>query len=239
MTLGGIPTAITALDAGDVWAITDDNHILMIERKTSDDLLGSVKDERLYSQMTKLVQRRLDQEANGEKITNLPYLVITGRFQRGTNDMLYTERGETGWNWNSIQGVLLDIQEMGVFVHFACDDDDFEKCIIRLGNRKRTTTHWVIPPRVPVIVGPQVCLLASVPGIGIETAQKILDWASTPAFALCGLTDLTLQAPFGASIRKRVRTTLGLRENEQIEVWINKNGDEVLAIGEKHVQASS
>jgi hypothetical protein len=236
LTFGNVPVSVTELDAGDTWITTDDNYLLMVERKTSDDLLGTIHDERLYPQMTKLVQRRLDQEASGEKITNYPYLVITGKFSRNANDMIVTDRGETGWNWNSIQGVLLDVQEMGVFVVMA---DDYEQCLIRLGNRKRKTTHWVLPPRVPAFVGPQIGLLASIPGIGIETAQKILDWSTTPAFALCGLTDLTLEAPFGTALRKKVRSTLGLRDNEQIEVWINKNGDEVLAIGEKHVQASS
>jgi hypothetical protein len=41
LTFGGVPTVVTLLDSGDVWAVTDDGHTLMIERKTPSDLLNT------------------------------------------------------------------------------------------------------------------------------------------------------------------------------------------------------
>ena len=104
LKFNGVIVSYSVLDAGDFWVITDDNRMLVIERKTPTDLLGSLKDERLFLQMAGLQELR--------KEGYWPYLMISGDLQRGANGHVVTDR-ETGWSWNAVQGALLSIQEIG------------------------------------------------------------------------------------------------------------------------------
>lgn len=231
LTFGGVPTAIMQLATGDVHALCDDGNTLVIERKSSDDLLNTLRDERLLPQMARMVEARLDEQIVGD-LRTWPYLVITGQLYRGPNGTAITgDRGVTGWNWNSVMGALLTIQEMGVFVAFAGGDDDFENAVIRLANRKREPIK-LLPPRPPTILGPGVAFLASLPGIGPEHALRLLEWsAGNAAQALTGLTDLSIDCPLPLSTRRRARAALGLKDNQTLEYIFNNQEQPVLSIG--------
>jgi ERCC4-type nuclease len=164
LTFGGIPTVVQQLDAGDVHAVTDDGCVLMIERKTPDDFLNSLQDERLFPQLTRLVENRLDEQAVQGKLTTWPYLMITGQFERDSHGKIVTPGRQTNWSWDAIQGALLTIQEMGVFVVQCGSDMDFEAAIMRLGKRSRDPEFKLLPPRVPNILGAGAAILASLPG---------------------------------------------------------------------------
>lgn len=234
LTFGDVPTTVIELEAGDVHALCDDGCLLTIERKTTEDLLNSLRDDRLLPQMARLVDNRLNEQAGQGFFTTRPYLVITGMFYRGPGGKVYTgDRGLTGWNWDALQGALLTIQEMGVMVVNAGGDEDFEASIIRLANRKRDPIK-LIPPRPPTIVGPGAAFLASLPGVGVEHSLHLLEWAANlPGHAIAGITDLDIDCPLPKATRKRVRSMLGLRDKEQLDLWINSIGDEVLDVLEK------
>jgi len=136
LKFGGLPVMVNKLEAGDIWAVTDDGHTLMIERKTPEDLLGSLRDERLLPQLAKLAEERQAEQLSGNPVTHWPYLLITDEFKRSGNKV-FTER-ETGWSWHSLQGALLTIQEMGIMIVHCGGDTDVEASIIRLGDRNRT-----------------------------------------------------------------------------------------------------
>ena len=53
----GVPAAVTALDAGDLWVATTDAQTLIIERKTPTDLLNTIKADRLFQQVIGMRQR--------------------------------------------------------------------------------------------------------------------------------------------------------------------------------------
>jgi ERCC4-type nuclease len=231
---GETPTAVIQLDYGDVHAVTDDGHTLLIERKTTDDLLGSLADERLFPQCQRLAQPRIDQILAGQPATYWPYLVICGIWQCNSNGQVITERGETGWNWISIQGALLSIQEMGVMVVHASSNQMFEKTVINLGKRKRENLQQFLPPRPAVMLGYGAALLASLPGIGPERLNEIMQWSGNiPAHALAGLTDLSIPAPVGEAVRRKIRSVLGLKDNQNLEIVFNKQNQEILAIYER------
>lgn len=242
LTFGGVPATVIELEAGDVHALCDDGCLLTIERKTTEDLLGSLRDERLLPQIARLVETRLDEQAIEGSFKTWPYLVITGSYYRGPGGKVFTgDRGITGWNWDALQGALLTIQEMGCMVINAGGDEDFEAAIIRLANRKRDAIK-PLPPRPPSIVGPGATFLASLPGVGIEHTLRLLEWSgNVPAHALAGITDLDIECPLPTATRKRVRAMLGLRDKQQVDLWVNEMLDEVLDVVQKeknHVSAS-
>jgi len=233
LNFGGVPKTVTALDTGDLWAVTDDGHTLLIERKTPDDFLGTLKDERLFPQIAKMTQGRLDQLAQGKQATIWPYLLITDELRRGIDGKVITER-ETGWSYTAIQGALLSIQEMGCFIAFSAGDMDYETAVLRLGKRDRKNVMQVLPARPAQILGTQAAILTSLPGIGLERVTQILDWCgNNVAYALAGITDLSIAAPVGPETRKRIRKSLGLRDRQELVTWINEAGDETLYLKEE------
>jgi hypothetical protein len=106
-----------------------------------------------------------------------------------------------------------------------------EAAIIRLAERSRKEIK-LLPPRPPEIVGAGLVMLASLPGIGIERAQRLLEWGGgMPAHALTGLTDLSIQCPaVGEITRKKIRAMLGLKDRQTIALWMNNNDEEVIDV---------
>ena len=222
LRFNGLPTTVTALDTGDVWAVTDDGHTIIVERKTPEDFLQTLKGERLFPQIARMVEARNAQQNSGNPITTWPYLVITDNFKTDNNGKIVTDRGVTGWSFASVMGTLLSIQEMGCFVVFANGPADYQDAIIRIGRRNRSQEMILLPPKVPNLLGPKATFLASLPGVGIERVQELLDWSDNNlAHCLIGLTDLEIAAPVGFALRKNIKTLLGLEENQQLEIKEN------------------
>ncbi|NMC54995.1 MAG: hypothetical protein GYA48_15315 [Chloroflexi bacterium] len=218
------PAAVTFLESGDAWVACDDGITLIIERKSPDDFLNSLRQERLMVQIANLAEYR---KTHGF----WPYLVITDEIIRGANGKAITNRGETGWSWNAVQGALLTVQEAGVFVQFCAGDADYGPCLTRLASRKRDPKMLVMPAREARLLGNQAAFIAGLPGIGLEKVQTVMQYCGTPAWALVALTDATSQIPgIGNGIKRGVRWTLGLKESEQIGVVLGENHQEELAI---------
>lgn len=178
LTFGGVPTTVMALEFGDLMAVTDDGHTLLIERKTPDDFLNTLRDDRLFPQMGGLANRRLnDQLGNGHMMT-WPYLVITDSFLVGPNGKVITNRGETGWSHTAIEGALITVQEMGVFVAHCAGDNDYEAFILALGRRKRNSNIQILPARPPRQLGREYAVLESF-GIGPDRAQVLFNELNT------------------------------------------------------------
>lgn len=225
--------AVTLLDVGDAWVACEDGNILLIERKTSDDLLNSLRDGRLFDQIARLVESRISQQLNGQKQTYWPYLVITGPLLHGKNGGVYTER-ETGWSWNAVQGALLTVQEMGCYVVHCSSDTEYARAINILANRSRTLEVDILPQRQPAQVDAKSAFLMGLPGIGLERARQILDWSgSILAHAIVGLTDLEIESPISKAARQKIRGFLGLREQQTIEFVFDDKDREKLIIFEK------
>ncbi len=222
LTFGNAPVSHGVLDAGDFWIVTDDNKMLVIERKTPNDFLNTLKEERLFVQMAGLQELR--------KQGYWAYLMITGEMQRGANGHVITDR-ETGWSWNAVEGALLSIEEMGIFVTRCAGDTDLEAAIVRLGERSRDEKMILPPARIGKVLGLRAGFLCGLPGIGPEKVSEILDYCHTPAWALCALTDETTQIPgVGQGIKNNVRYTLGLKDNEQFGIVLDQHENEVLTI---------
>ena len=93
LQFGDAPTTVTQLDAGDLMAACDDGAMLLIERKTPEDLLNTIKMDRLFPQIQGMLLH-----------TRWAYLVITEPLLHGPNGEVVTRQGNTGWKWASVQG---------------------------------------------------------------------------------------------------------------------------------------
>jgi ERCC4-type nuclease len=229
----GAPSTVTALGYGDLQLLTQDECVITIERKTPDDFLNTLSGDRLFPQLAPLAEISIAGRLNG-KASQWVYLVITGTFGQGPNRKVVTDRGVTGWDYGAVQGALASVQEMGVTVVHCAGDLDYKDCVIRLANRNRDQTTKILAPKPPLPVGMTADLLISLPGIGLERYMEMLRWSDgNVAHALCGITDLEIDCPLGKKTRQKIRQTLGLRDNETIQLWVNNGGDETLHVVER------
>jgi len=225
--------AVTMLETGDAWVACDDGHILMVERKTGDDLLNSLKDGRLLEQISRLVEPRINQQLRGEPQTHWPYLVVTGMLAPDHNGRAFTGR-ETGWSWHSVQGALLTLQELGCYVVHCPSDTEYANTVKMLADRDRSEVVDILPQKHALLVDAKTNFLMGLPGIGLERARQILKWSGgILAHALMGLTDMEFKAPVGDSVRRGIRSFLGLKDGQTIELILDEQDREKLIIFEK------
>lgn len=216
----GAMKAVTVLECGDLWASTSDGAMVIVERKTSTDFLGSLSDERLWHQLAAMRAK-----------SEWSYLVITGVLQPNPAGLTVTDRGETGWKWASVQGALIRVQECGVVVVHASGDSDYEPTVKRLCARTRSPELVLKPVRTPAVLSPGEQVLASLPGIGLDKAQALLNGFGSAAWALEALTDMRTKVVkglhgevrgIGDVTKRRVRQALGLPDNGRL-VMVNEN----------------
>lgn len=216
LTFGGAATCCSLLEAGDLLVTCDDGTLLAIERKTPSDLLNSIRNDRIWTQI-----------AGIRALTRWAYLIVTGEMPRSQNGKVVTDRGETGWSWAAIQGALLQAQEMGVFVVMAANDEDYEAAVVRLSARSHRADVLVPPARDPRVMSDTERVLTALPGVGIERVQALTEYAGSAAWALQYLTDMGIgdKVPgVGNGTKAAVRRALGLRENQAMAVIVTENG---------------
>lgn len=222
LTFGGALTTVAALDAGDLLIATDDGDLLAVERKTANDFLGSLRDNRIWTQLAGL-----------RSLTPWAYLALCGDLRPGPGGLTFSDGRSTGWNWASVSGALLSIQEAGVHVVWVPSDSEYEQAVIRLANRDRSPII-VQPARQMVLMSEAEQILTSLPGIGLEKARSLLAYCGSPAWALWFLCDEQWDGPnppkgFGPETKRRVRAALGLKPEQQLWIQIADTNDPVLS----------
>jgi len=201
-------TVVTQLQCGDAWIAAADDCLLIIERKTADDLLASIADGRLFDQA-------------GDMVAMSPwsYVVVEGVLAPAADGKTLADGRVTNWRWASVQGALQTIQEMGVAVVYLPDSPaEFQRYLERLAKRERGTVR-VGGVRKAELLAPGMSLLMSLPGVGPDRAKTLLEQAGTAAFALSVLSDDAIAVPgVGDGVRSRVREALGLTANMKLDV---------------------
>lgn len=209
----GAKKLIMEMEFGDIWATCDDGQTLVIERKEPEDFIGSMTSNRLIKQANGLSQLR---EAG-----LWPYVMITGDLMSGPNGKTYAGGKIRNVSFSAVQGLLLSIQELGVFVVCANDSRDLEQAVIRLSNRDRGNL-MVIPPakRKGAKLGESADFISGLPGIGTSFADAIIKNTGTAARALEKLTshESIPNVQIGLKRRESIRKVLGLKENETLKV---------------------
>lgn len=205
----GCSSVVMALETGDLWASCADGALLVIERKTPSDFLASIGDNRLFLQAGKMRER-----------SPWCYLVLTGWLTPSHDGKTIVNGRVTGWNWNSVQGALLTVQELGVHV-LSCDHDNaYAKTVRQLAARQRTPR--VLPPvNTARVMSPGEQILTGLPGIGLERAQSLLEeFRAAEGLAwLTWLGTVSQVAGIGDGIKANVRKALGLQDGETLTLW--------------------
>jgi len=203
-----VPKIVTHLPAGDLWIATDDNQILVIERKTPNDFLGSLKDGRIFAQVAQL-----------KEFSPWAYVLISGEFNRTGDGKTITDR-ITGWNWDAVQGALLTIQEQGVYVMYCANDFDLESAVIRLANRSRDVVK-VPAVRDTLVLSEGENIIASLPGIGMDRLDAVLKECGSVIWSLVALTDDELKIKIngiGEATKRRIRKALGMDDWMKLQI---------------------
>ena len=211
LKFGGIPVAVTMLDCGDLWASCDDGQMLIIERKTPGDLLGSIKDGRLFQQCAAMHER-----------SKWAYVCVTGTLAHSLDGHIVAENRTTGWRLDDVWGALLSVQEMGVAVVTCQSDSHYEDAIIRLARRERGETKVIQPRTQARILTAQEQVLTSLPGIGLERAGALLGRFGDASHAIAWLTWLNSIeeiSGIGDRTKEGVRKALGLKATEWLTVF--------------------
>lgn len=209
----GARKLIMEMEYGDIWITCEDGETLAIERKEPEDFINSMTSGRLINQANGLAQYR--------KGGIWPYLMITGDLMSGPNGGTYVNGKISNVKFAAVQGELLSIQELGVFVTFANDSRDLEQAVLRLSNRNRNPVMTIPgPKRKGTVMGKGAEFLAGLPGIGASFADAILMNSGTPAKALEKLTNKEPipNVQIGQKRRETIRAVLGLKENETLKV---------------------
>jgi len=216
LTFGTNMVAVTTLEYGDVLATTDDGALVAIERKTADDLLGSLKDGRLWGQI-----------AGMRRQTAWAYLVVCGPLACSPSGKVITQRGETGWTWVALQGALVKAQQMGVVVTVAADDASFESVVVNLSAHSHNEAEIIKPVKEGILLNDGEQVLASLPGVGQERLEALLAYTNRPCWALAFLTHMGKSGKvpgIGDGTKRRIRQALQLADNEELSVVVSNTG---------------
>jgi len=211
----GVAKAVTMLEHGDLWLTTREGTLLIVERKTVSDLLGSIRDGRIWNQIAGMIAQ-----------TRWCYVVICGRMSCGADgNVIVDGMGPTGWNWHSVQGALVRIQELGAFVVWAANDADYQHVVLNLAERPHDAAQVIAPARQALPMSEAEQILTALPGIGLEKVKPIMEHCGGHAgWALTYLTDAESNgiAGIGAGIKRNVRRALGLGEHERLSVLVDE-----------------
>lgn len=150
--------AIPAPIPCDAVAGCSDGANLFIERKTPSDLLASISDGRLFNQANELREKG-----------KWCYVVIHGRMNWIDGGKVRIDGYRvTGWDWHSVQGALLTVQEMGVGVFQATTYPD----AIRILAARDRSDVTVTPRRRSEPLTDAEAIAAAIPGIGPMRAKE-------------------------------------------------------------------
>lgn len=209
------------LDYGDVQIILDDGKRLAIERKSVHDLLASIADGRLFSQVERMAQ------------ADYSIVIVVGTLSYTVDDMAVANGEKTNWNGASVRGALYAVQFSGCPVLYS-NERWYPILIEGIANFvAKPNQHWQQKHRRIITFPPlddRVDLLASFAGIGVKRATSLLEFAGkdgelgTLSAALAWACALELinvgsrPAGWGKKMIENVRLAMGLKSGQYLEI---------------------
>lgn len=193
------------LAAGSLNLIAHDGTLLAIERLPVESLFMAIQRGTLT-----------DRAAALTALTPWAYLVIVGEYASDRRGKTIIAGHPTGWSWQSVQGGLATVQELGVVVVSCASDNQLGDLLRMLAQRNRGVAK-VAPLREALFLTPAEQILLAIPGIGEMKAESLIDTCESAARALIALTDPVYAPPgVGPKTIESARRALGLLDNERL-----------------------
>ena len=209
---------------GDLW-IELETGIMIVERKTPDDLTASIADGRLFRQSEHI-----------PRLCRFPFLVVDGELRYSDDGFLFGVRGrlgyvKTGWRKDSIEAALIKAQMHGMILVRDC-----ENYILQLGHliamcERADVAHvnrYKARNQNPFEDATQakIDFLAQLPGVGTERAAKLVEAMDGGVMELIAWianrngreVDASKIALWGPVTHEKVREFLGLRPSQRIRI---------------------
>jgi len=169
------------LETGDI-LIPGEDRVFVVERKTPQDFLHSIADNRLSEQVAKMLV-----------ICNQPVIIIEGDIKCNKNGKVVADGRHTKWNYWSMQGAILSTQLAGVMV-IQVPSRLFAESVYRTLQWSQKKEHLAASQRrvsmeLRTTFGQQVDFLATLPNIGPEKAEQLLSTFGNPWGVLSSLPD--------------------------------------------------
>lgn len=201
---------------------------LAIERKTANDLLGSLRDGRLFNQAMRL-----------KRHTKYPFIVVTGSVEQTADGKVIANGRETGWSMVSVRMAQNRVEIAGVPIFdqwartllmgaaLVQEHQSYVDTVLLLWGWLTTSQEHGVPSSPPKPLLPmdeRVELLCGFPGIGPELATSLLDQCGSVIDVIRFLCDLnTDDRVHGIGPQKKLNVIklLGIKEGELIIVTKN------------------
>lgn len=221
----GIAAVTSHMKSGD-YAFYPHGLSVGIERKTISNLLGSMKTRQIVTQCHRMVAEY-----------DMSWLLREGRFRRhGTGQVEYLEPRHpkadddgwvmSGWGWDAFNGMMLDLQLMGIKMIDCPMKGQYPMEIARLAiNMSKTDHKWIRERERPDVVTidsqykDAVWSLCAFGGIGPETAEGLLSSLGTVLRVIVFAAD----NPDGlAEIKLRSGKRLGKKKAQKLHEEVTK-----------------
>jgi len=195
-------------------------HGFLVQRKSGADFLNSIPD---------LINILWRMRMAGDKVRARSWLILCGQMERSHDGMTIMDGRVTGWNWQSVQGLLESWQLLGGYISQNVDDISCANTILRWDKNidkwlEDTERGLVNKPDIPKLEWdpkPWRSTLMTFPGCGDVMSDKIaahnerlcdsLVWMSSmKSFGVAGVGERSLE---------RFRTHFGLEENEFLSIF--------------------
>lgn len=175
----GVVAVQTRLEAGD-YCFYAHGLTCLVERKTASNLLQSLSDKQMVLQAHKLVDSG-----------SVAFLLREGWINRGPGGQVvyFSPRDPradsagwvvSGWSWDSFQGMMIDLQMMGIRI-VDCALGEYVTEIVRLAiNLAKDEHRWIKDRQRPEVVTldkqwrNDVWSLAAHDHIGVDSAEALL-----------------------------------------------------------------
>jgi len=132
----------------------------------------------------------------------------------------------------AVRGAIILLQEWGAVVVNVNGAGDLARTMLSI-LAKIKHRHKIVPLKAPAFFTAGERIIFSLPEIGEEKTQKIIDLCGSAAWALVALTDLETKLPgVGERTKAGIRAALGLNMMEQVQVVTDEQGRAKLAVGE-------
>ena len=173
------------LSIGDYWVITDSSEVIIVERKTVQDFLSSVRSNRLWDQLLRLMKAR---EESGYKVKRR-ILLVHGNFNDYLESTDWDNLDDLRRHWSQLMGAFQEIVYVYNTPIIHAESDVAFRSFMRIliqreqkgKNDKLPEARWFRKPvkaTLPV-KDRRKYIIAAIPHIGNRLAENLLSHFGT------------------------------------------------------------